>query len=188
MDFSCYPWGLRPMPSTLAPMEGAIRPFVFLLFWFFRFFRGWLRSSSSRLGVQDVFRPRQALCLPIGPCSSPAQWRAAECSPGQRPRYLPSPAQRAGYPSTQTHKRANGPAVCAGSSIPNVSFVNLAAVLFAEPPVFVLEGTRRVMIPFGEALVAVSSRRRCATRLERAIVAWSDYPLLVPNGRAVGPL
>ena len=60
-------------------------------------------------------------------------------------------------------------------------------MLFAEPPVFVLEGTRREMIPFGGTLVAVSSRRRCAIRLERAIVAWWDYPLLVPNGRAVGP-
>ena len=54
--------------------------------------------------------------------------------------------QRAGYPSTQTHKRANGPAVCAGNSIPNVSFVNLNAVLFAQPPVSVLERTRRVML------------------------------------------
>ena len=131
---------------------------------------------------------RQALCLPVEPCSSPAQWRVAECSPGQRPSHLPSPGHRPGYRSTQTHERANGPAVCAGSSIPNVSFVNLDAVLFAEPPVFVLERTRREMIPFGETLVVFSSRRRCATRLVRAIVAWCDYPLLVPNGRAVGPL
>ena len=73
-----------------------------------------------------------------------------------------------GYRSTQTHKRANGPAVGAGSSIPNVSFVNLDAVLFAEPPVLVLEGTRREMIPFGETLVAGSSRRRCAASKFRA--------------------
>jgi hypothetical protein len=32
--------------------------------------------------VQDMFRPRQPLCLPIGPCSSPGEWRAAECFPG----------------------------------------------------------------------------------------------------------
>jgi hypothetical protein len=34
-------------------------------------------------------------------------------SPGQRPSHLPSPAQRAGYPSAPMHNRANGPAVCA---------------------------------------------------------------------------
>jgi len=35
------------------------------------------------------------------------------CFPGRRPTHLPSPAQRAGYSSTVTHNRANGPAVCA---------------------------------------------------------------------------
>ena len=61
---------------------------------------------------------------------------------------MPSPAQRAqraGYPNNQIHKRAEGPNVCAGYSIPNVSFVNLDAVFFAKPPILVLERSRRVM-------------------------------------------
>ncbi len=103
-----------------------------------------VRPLSWKFGM--CFAHGRALCLLVGPCSSPGQWRTPESSPGQRPRHLPSPAQRAGYPSTQTHKRAKGPAVCAGSSIPNVSFVHLNAVLLAEPPVFVLERTRRVVL------------------------------------------
>ncbi len=59
--------------------------------------------------------------------------------------YLAQP-QRAGYPSTEAHKRANGPAVCADSSMPNVSFVHFNSVPFAEPPVFVLERTRCMML------------------------------------------
>ena len=42
------------------------------------FLRRWLRFPSSRLGAQDGFRPRQALCLPGGPCSSPAERRTAD--------------------------------------------------------------------------------------------------------------
>ena len=140
----------------------------------------------------------------------PLGWEFRMCFAHGRPCACPSDHVHH-LPNGPRHNalRANGPGICLAqpiglgirvpkrtkgptarpfartSSIPNVPLVNLDAMLFAEPPVLVLEGTHRDMIPFGEAHVAVSSRRRCATRLERAIVAWCDYPLLVANGRCL---